>query len=55
MKWLHITPDVKVMVFYRSTEKSGRSQHKPWLSNENPYKEISNEELLADLHRLTSC
>lgn len=44
------------MVYYEQvTEKSSRSKHKPWEYNENPYKEISNTDMLDDLYRLTSC
>ena len=52
MKWLHITPEIRIAVFEKSPRRD-RSKKKPWESNKNPYREIPNEELLNDLYELT--
>ena len=52
MKWLHITPEVRIAVFEKSPRRD-RSKKKPWESNKNPYREIPNVELLGDLYLLT--
>jgi len=53
MKWLHITPEVRIAVFEKSPRRD-RSKKKPWESNKNPYREIPNEELLNDLYEMVN-